>query len=570
MPLTKSSSKPAFKSNVKEMMKNHPQDVALAAAFRIKREASRRAEGGLVDDADQAAMMPETYANPAVDLALRATASGLSDFSRPADDPNDSVLHRLNPYVKITQGDVDNAIATGLATSGGGLSTKGIRAYHGSPYDFNAFSLDKIGTGEGAQAYGHGLYFAENEATAKAYRDALAGKSTKLPDGTQVTPQTGVDMIRQKVADAHPDFGQPTQVSQWVFNRIHAGKDASAIERDINGMAWDEGQKSAARAALKATEGWKIDPKMYEVQINADPEHFLDWDKPLSEQPSHVQDLAKTHEMPFVADRGFSLTGGNFYRHLAQKMGGERDLAGGAYSVPFTNESAATQELQQKGIPGIKYLDAGSRASGDGSRNYVVFDHNLIDIVKKYAAAGIALPPAIAAQYAASQKEQHMATGGTAMDLAFRLKRANGGAITSLPETPKNVEKPHIGPIVSAVPGRTDKHKMSVPPGSYVINADTVSHLGENNTMAGLKRLRHLFGPDGPYAPKIKGKIKHEKDEAVPVLTAGGEFVIAPEYVRMVGKGNISLGHKILDEFQKRVRQDHIKTLQSLPGPAQT
>ena len=39
---------------------------------------------------------------------------------------------------------------------------QGIRAYHGSPHDFDKFDLSKIGTGEGAQAYGHGLYFAEN------------------------------------------------------------------------------------------------------------------------------------------------------------------------------------------------------------------------------------------------------------------------------------------------------------------------------------------------------------------------------------------------------------------------
>ena len=43
---------------------------------------------------------------------------------------------------------------TALETAPGG-----IRAYHGSPYDFPAFDISKIGTGEGAQAYGHGLYF---------------------------------------------------------------------------------------------------------------------------------------------------------------------------------------------------------------------------------------------------------------------------------------------------------------------------------------------------------------------------------------------------------------------------
>jgi hypothetical protein len=42
-----------------------------------------------------------------------------------------------------------------------------ITTYHGSPHDFDEFDMSKIGTGEGAQAYGHGLYFAENENVAK-------------------------------------------------------------------------------------------------------------------------------------------------------------------------------------------------------------------------------------------------------------------------------------------------------------------------------------------------------------------------------------------------------------------
>src|SRR4029079_2118814 len=49
-----------------------------------------------------------------------------------------------------------------------------IRAYHGSPHDFDKFDLSKIGTGEGAQAYGHGLYFAENEGAATGCRETPA------------------------------------------------------------------------------------------------------------------------------------------------------------------------------------------------------------------------------------------------------------------------------------------------------------------------------------------------------------------------------------------------------------
>src|SRR6185436_13273853 len=62
-----------------------------------------------------------------------------------------------------------------------------LKAYHGSPHDFDQFSLSKIGTGEGAQAYGHGLYFAENPATAGQYREKLAGNRYEFyVDGKKV------------------------------------------------------------------------------------------------------------------------------------------------------------------------------------------------------------------------------------------------------------------------------------------------------------------------------------------------------------------------------------------------
>jgi hypothetical protein len=49
----------------------------------------------------------------------------------------------------------------------------------------------------------------------------------------------------------------------------------------------------------------------------------------------------------------------------------------------------ATAKLKQAGIPGIKYLDQGSRGKGDGTRNYVVFDDKLLDIKRKYGISGL-------------------------------------------------------------------------------------------------------------------------------------------------------------------------------------
>lgn len=51
---------------------------------------------------------------------------------------------------------------------------KFLTAWHGTPHDFDAFNLEKIGTGEGAQVYGHGLYSAERRGIAEGYRDALS------------------------------------------------------------------------------------------------------------------------------------------------------------------------------------------------------------------------------------------------------------------------------------------------------------------------------------------------------------------------------------------------------------
>lgn len=54
----------------------------------------------------------------------------------------------------------------------------GIRAWHGSPHDFDKFDASKIGTGDGAQSYGSGLYFAEQKDVAEFHRRPRAA-----PDG---------------------------------------------------------------------------------------------------------------------------------------------------------------------------------------------------------------------------------------------------------------------------------------------------------------------------------------------------------------------------------------------------
>jgi hypothetical protein len=51
--------------------------------------------------------------------------------------------------------------------------------------------------------------------------------------------------------------------------------------------------------------------------------------------------------------------------------------------------ASAAQALNDAGIPGIRYLDQGSRGAGEGSHNYVVFDANTMNIIRRYGLAGL-------------------------------------------------------------------------------------------------------------------------------------------------------------------------------------
>lgn len=106
---------------------------------------------------------------------------------------------------------------------------------------------------------------------------------------------------------------------------------------------------------------------MYEVNIKANADDFLDWDRPLSQQSEKVRAAIASTPWgePYVKSE--TLTGGQI--------------------VPRTK--AGQQQLREAGIPGIRYLDQGSRAAGEGSRNYVVFDENLIEILRKYGLLGM-------------------------------------------------------------------------------------------------------------------------------------------------------------------------------------
>lgn len=260
----------------------------------------------------------------------------------------------------------------------GGALSPGIVAYHGSPHDFDKFDLSKIGTGEGAQAFGHGLYFAEGEDTARYYRDAVSQN--------QGTP------VQELMAQAIKGRSQEEAVEtlRKGYELLKDSKPRGGYEPRYTAADYKEALDRMERGERHGT--------IYQVSINADPERFLDYDKPWNEQPQSIRDAMRSagsglrNHVPMTMDSVLSDFGDDVRaKKMAANMakfqaGGmsQADLNRANQALHNANDKVLTADaLREAGIPGIKYLDQGSRSSGEGTRNYVVFDDSLIQITHK-------------------------------------------------------------------------------------------------------------------------------------------------------------------------------------------
>lgn len=144
-----------------------------------------------------------------------------------------------------------------------------------------------------------------------------------------------------------------------------------------------------------------------------------------------------------------------------------------------------------------------------------------------------------------------------------RHAKAEGGPMQRPVQAPGASDGVHLGPIHSPVAGRTDHLPMHVPSGSYVIPADIVSSLGEGNTMAGYRAVKMMFRDAAAGAYAAGGGV----GEPVPIVAAGGEYVLSPDEVIWAGRGDLDAGHRALDNWITGTRKELIKTLQKLPGP---
>jgi hypothetical protein len=251
-----------------------------------------------------------------------------------------------------------------------------IRAYHGSPHKFDRFDLSKIGTGEGAQGFGHGLYFAEHEPTARSYRDALSDTFV----GGQ--PFSINDPLHQAASVLHGDAsGNRAKAISIIENKLN--RDFDPFNENVLRIL----QTKKDIPAPVAT------GHMYDVNIHADPEKLINWNTPLAQQPKAIQELAHEADLSHLKE-------GNRTRSLIERFRSGQEqpeylatgqtLHNALSDYGLKSNPELSQYLLDRGHPGIKYLDALSRGVTENpTHNYVIFNDKLIDINRRYADGGL-------------------------------------------------------------------------------------------------------------------------------------------------------------------------------------
>ena len=262
----------------------------------------------------------------------------------------------------------------------------GIIAFHGSGADFDEFRLEMIGTGEGAQAYGYGLYFTDSEDIAKFYRDSLArGRSSIVYEGSavknarQTDGLTDRELILDNIATEMAFFDQkPENVIETKIRSLKAqieNPDSAELrlaESDAEAQELADLIRQSAQRDLEIYES--LDPskftrgKMYKVALAPKPDELLDYDLTIGNQSPDIKaKISKLIDNEITPDdlENFGSPRGDLKASLLSE---NRTVVSflNDFSAIRGKDNAAEELLAKYGIPGIKYFDNTSRNTAGG------------------------------------------------------------------------------------------------------------------------------------------------------------------------------------------------------------
>lgn len=351
-------------------------------------------------DVDQFEALAESVGEPPLKMAEHLGPNGVAAYiaAKKGDTGSFQVTHDEYHRYSDARPELDDIVYVGGAemnATEGAQTTEAVKeleqlildseditnfddeVYHGSPFEFDTFSTDKINTGEGAQAFGYGLYFTESEAIAKYYKEGLSRlKGTKgrlfkaeIPTSNAMldwnTPVSKMEpYVQKQLAKAGIDVEVIT-ASSFDYGTLYKNKELEKMLKkedyfslldnyNLDEMDAIERHRAAVNVIARELKGSSIQDFISNMDI-------LD--------PAQVKLLTEAFTPKLE-----SITGKGLYQSLAKKH----------------SPKQASKILSDAGIPGIKYKAEGGRS---GKNNFVVFSDDLVKVVSFEDNAGNEPPP---------------------------------------------------------------------------------------------------------------------------------------------------------------------------------
>jgi predicted GNAT family acetyltransferase len=258
---------------------------------------------------------------------MRRTIQGTMDRAKAREQLQQIAYGDPTNPLRVTDQAAADQLAQDYLDMASTIMPAGMTVFHGSPYKFNAFDPTKIGSGEGAQAYGYGHYVAENPSVAKEYQSATSRDKFLTSKGFFEPSQLEHLNVKAELRKGDLD------------KAIETAKKYSTPDEDYPEVAAKAARDLVKLQELKASGGIQQNTgNIYQIDLPDEQiAKMLNWDEELGKQTPEIQELAKQY--------GLNMD----------------DLGGDLIVAMDAKRAAGAEAMRQAGIPGIKYLDEGSR-----------------------------------------------------------------------------------------------------------------------------------------------------------------------------------------------------------------
>ena len=362
-----------FAGKLEKNNANDPSAYLIAAPVRIGTERYTGLVEFIVD--------PNINRMKLHDVILQKNSSASGYAGVPKNNPaRRGAVRKLLEDIRTSENNIADSGEKSSTSDGDGIRFSIAPVWTGSAADYDRPSLHYIGTGEGAQAYGWGLYGSSDRGIATGYAERDVKNKFKQPsmkiNGETFTQGNSAALTGKEewfgvlLQHLYSVNGNRKQAAKNIRDGIRRLRNLAKSETDGKELEFYQAMISDLKRAADflADEGNTVEydggRNIYKQTFWPDKEeNLLDWDEPVpSEQMQQIADQAVKEQLPF----GYTEDGKNFFN--GSGTSGELLYKDLAKSFNLGSPQAVSEFLYRAGIDGITYIGDAS-----GVRNYVAF-----------------------------------------------------------------------------------------------------------------------------------------------------------------------------------------------------